>query len=78
VNGVKQKPIEGINMVYSFKDPNAAEQRHIQYFEMFGNRALYKDGWIAVCRQGRLPWNNVGSVDFNKDTLDNLRFRSAN
>jgi arylsulfatase A-like enzyme len=35
VNGVQQKPIEGISMLYTFKDPNAAEQRHIQYFEMF-------------------------------------------
>jgi arylsulfatase len=70
VNGVKQKPIEGISMMYTFKDPNAAEQRHIQYFEMFGNRALYKDGWIAVCRHGRLPWVLVGSFDFDKDTWE--------
>jgi len=70
VNGVKQKPLEGISMMYSFKGPNAAEQRHIQYFEMFGNRALYKDGWIAVCRHGRLPWQNVGSFDFDKDTWE--------
>jgi arylsulfatase len=70
VNGVQQRPIEGISMMYSFKDPNAAEQRHIQYFEMFGNRALYKDGWIAVCRHGRLPWQNAGSYDFDKDTWE--------
>jgi len=70
VNGVKQKPIEGISMMYSFKDPSAAEQRHIQYFEMFGNRALYKDGWIAVCRHGRLPWLSAGSYDFDKDTWE--------
>jgi hypothetical protein len=57
-------------MMYTFKDPNAAEQRHIQYFEMFGNRALYKDGWIAVCRHGRLPWLSAGSYDFNKDTWE--------
>jgi arylsulfatase len=67
VNGVEQKPIEGISMMYSFNDPNAAEHRHIQYFEMFGNRALYKDGWIAVCRHGRLPWQTAGSYDFDKD-----------
>ena len=70
VNGVKQKPIEGISMMYTFKDSAAAEQRHIQYFEMFGNRALYKDGWIAVCRHGRLPWENAGSYDFDKDTWE--------
>jgi arylsulfatase len=37
---------------------------------MFGNRALYKDGWIAVCRHGRLPWNDIGSVDFDRDTWE--------
>jgi len=70
VNGVTQKPIEGISMLYTFKDPNAAEQRHIQYFEMLGNRALYKDGWIAVCRHGRLPWITLCSFDFDKDTWE--------
>ena len=70
VNGVPQKPIEGISMVYSFDDPNAQEQRHTQYFEMFGNRALYNDGWIAACRHGRLPWENAGSFDFDKDTWE--------
>jgi arylsulfatase len=67
VNGVKQKPIEGVSMVYSFADPKAKEQRHTQYFEMFGNRALYHDGWIATCRHGRLPWENAGSYSFDND-----------
>jgi len=70
VNGVKQKPIEGVSMVYSFDDAQAEGTRHIQYFEMFGNRALYKDGWIATCRHGRLPWENSGSADFSKDTCE--------
>jgi arylsulfatase A-like enzyme len=70
VNGVMQKPIEGISMMYNFNDPNAAERSHTQYFEMFGNRALYKDGWIAVCRHGRLPWISAGTVDFDKDTWE--------
>ncbi len=70
VNGVKQKPIEGISMMYSFDDSNAKEQRQTQYFEMFGNRALYHDGWIAAVRHGRLPWENVGSYDFSKDTWE--------
>jgi hypothetical protein len=56
--------------MYSFNDANAQEQRHTQYFEMFGNRALYHDGWIATCRHGRLPWQNIGSVDFDKDTWE--------
>jgi Sulfatase len=67
LNGVAQKPIEGISMAYSFDDANAREHRHTQYFEMFGNRALYHDGWIAVARHGRLPWENAGSYDFDKD-----------
>lgn len=67
VNGVTQKPIEGVSMVYSFADPKARDTHVTQYFEMFGNRALYHDGWIAVCRHGRLPWENAGSYDFAKD-----------
>jgi len=71
INGVKQKPIEGVSMVYSFDDPKATGSRHIQYFEMFGNRALYKDGWIATARHGRLPWVTVGSTgDFDHDAWE--------
>jgi arylsulfatase A-like enzyme len=72
VNGVKQKPIEGVSMLYSFDDPKATGTRHIQYFEMFGNRALYKDGWIATARHGRLPWVTMGGStgDFDHDTWE--------
>jgi arylsulfatase len=34
---------------------------------MFGNRAVYDNGWIATCRHGRLPWENMGSAEFDKD-----------
>jgi arylsulfatase len=84
VNGVKQKPIEGVSMVYSFDDAKAASPRHIQYFEMFGNRALYKDGWIATARHGRLPWQTMGAstgeFDHDKWELYNLAddFSEAN
>ena len=67
VNGVTQKPIEGISMMYSFGDAKAKEQRNTQYFEMFGNRAVYHEGWIAAARHGRLPWENSGSYDFEND-----------
>ncbi|WP_205195146.1 arylsulfatase [Chitinophaga sp. Cy-1792] len=70
VNGVKQKPIEGVSMVYTFKDAGATSPRKTQYFEMFGNRALYNDGWIATCRHGRLPWENQGSYSFDKDVWE--------
>jgi arylsulfatase len=56
VNGVEQKPIEGVSMRYSFDDAGAASRRTTQYFEIFGNRAVYHDGWIASCFHGRLPW----------------------
>jgi arylsulfatase A-like enzyme len=47
VNGIEQDPIEGTSLAYTFKDANAAEQHNVQYFEMFGNRGVYKDGWFA-------------------------------
>jgi arylsulfatase A-like enzyme len=70
VNGVPQRPIEGVSMVYSFDDPKAKGARGTQYFEMFANRALYHDGWIAVCRHGRLPWQTSGSFSFDNDTWE--------
>jgi arylsulfatase len=73
VNGVTQKPIEGVSMVYSFDDPKAAEQHRVQYFEMFGNRAVYSNGWVACTRHGRLPWENAGTYDFEKDKWELYR-----
>jgi arylsulfatase A-like enzyme len=72
VNGVPQKPIEGVSLAYTFDRANAeAKSAHTtQYFEMLGNRALYQDGWIASCRHGRLPWETSGSADFAKDTWE--------
>lgn len=69
VNGVKQKPIEGVSIMYSFDKADAKGTRHVQYFEMFGNRALYKDGWMAAVRHGRLPWT-LGTYDFHRDTWE--------
>ena len=47
VNGVPQRPIEGTSMVYTWEYPNAPSQHTTQYFEMFGNRGIYFDGWFA-------------------------------
>ncbi len=60
LNGVSQKPVEGVSMVYSFDDPAAPSRRHTQYFEMFGNRALYSDGWVAATTPPTLPWIVTG------------------
>jgi arylsulfatase len=47
VNGIAQKPLDGVSMMYSFADAHAPERRHTQYFEVFGNRGIYHDGWFA-------------------------------
>jgi arylsulfatase len=68
VNGVEQKPIEGISMLYTFDDAMAKSRRTVQYFEMFGNRGIYKDGWVATARHGRLPWETAASTgEFDTD-----------
>ena len=59
VNGVQQRPIEGVSMLYSFNDAKAAELHETQYFEMFGNRGIYHKGWTAVTKHGT-PWVLVG------------------
>jgi len=58
VNGIAQKPIEGVSMAYTFDsaNANAPSKRDTQYFEMFGNRALYHDGWIATTVPPQPPW----------------------
>ena len=55
VNGTAQKPLEGVSFVYTFDDPKAETRHRIQYFEMFGNRALYADGWFARTIH-KAPW----------------------
>jgi arylsulfatase len=50
VRGVTQQPIDGISMAYSFRSADAPGRRHTQHYEMWGNRGLWHDGWMAVCR----------------------------
>lgn len=67
VSGVKQRPIEGVSMLYSFDDAKAKDRRTTQYFEMFGNRAIYHEGWTA-CTQHSIPWNlAAGAPPYDKD-----------
>src|SRR5260370_18087671 len=58
VNGIGQKPIEGVSMLYTFDKANAdAPSKHeTQYFEMVGNRAIYHDGWVAATTPPVAPW----------------------
>lgn len=63
VDGVKQTPMSGISMAYSFNDAKAKDQRHTQYFETGGHRAIYQDGWVASSFHG-VPWKLSGSLGF--------------
>ena len=64
VNGIAQKPIEGVSMLYSFEDAKAPSRRQTQYFELATNRAIYSDGWVACSRYG-YPWMTAGrGMDF--------------
>jgi arylsulfatase len=56
VNGVQQRPYEGVSMTYAFDDAGADERRTTQYFEMFCNRGIFHNGWTAVTRHST-PWD---------------------
>jgi arylsulfatase len=62
VNGVDQKPMDGVSMVYTFNNANSPSTRNTQYFEMQGNRAIYHDGWVAATTPYRMPWQTMGGV----------------
>ena len=69
VNGVPQTPIEGTSLVYSFNDAKAAERHTIQYFEMFGNRGIYNNGWFARTIH-RFPWVTDKLTPLDADVWD--------
>ncbi len=58
INGIKQRPIEGVSLAYTWDKANAnAPTKHsTQYFEMLGNRAIYQDGWMAATTPVTIPW----------------------
>jgi arylsulfatase A-like enzyme len=60
LDGVVQKPIEGTSLVYTFGDASVPTRHTTQYFELVGNRAIYKDGWMASTTPLRLPWVTTG------------------
>jgi len=71
VDGIPQQPIEGTSFAYTFDAKNAkAPSRHrTQYFEMFGQWALYNDGWLLSTKVNRAPWDAFGPA--NPDPLNN-------
>ena len=58
VNGVGQRPMEGVSMMYTFDNASAADRHLVQYFEIFGNRGVYYDGWFAGTLH-RAPWERT-------------------
>jgi len=64
VDGIPQKPIEGVSMMYTFdaKSANSPSTHTTQYFEMMGDHALYHNGWIASTKVMRAPWDVAGAV----------------
>ncbi len=71
VDGIKQAPVEGTSLVYTFDEKNAkAPSRHkTQYFEMMGQYALYHEGWLLSTKVNRAPWEAFGPA--NPDPLNN-------
>lgn len=59
VDGVKQTPFAGSSLLASFSNPAAPEKHTEQYFEIFGNRAIYKDGWVAAAKRKYAPWELI-------------------
>jgi len=69
VKGTEQKPFEGVSLLYSFDVPDAADRHTTQYFEMFGNRAIYDDGWVAATKH-RTPWGAAPDGPLDQDTWE--------
>jgi len=71
VDGIPQKPIEGTSFLYTVDAKNAKlpSRHNTQYFEMFGQWALYNDGWLLSTKVNRAPWNAFGPA--NPDPLNN-------
>jgi arylsulfatase len=81
VNGIKQRPMDGVSMLYSADNAKAADRRKTQYFEMFGNRGIYHEGWVAATRHS-IPWLNVPLPPLQDDVWElynvNEDFSQAN
>ncbi len=70
-HGVAQQPMDGASMRYAFDDADAPNVKERQYYEMFGNRAIWVDGWKAVTLHAkRMPWDLNVTGDFSKDVWE--------
>lgn len=69
VNGVEQRPMEGVSMLYTFDNATAPDRHTTQYFEMAGNRAIYHDGWFAGTIH-KAPWETKPRHDLTDDVWE--------
>jgi len=69
VNGTPQTPFSGTSFLYSFDDAKAADRHTTQYFEMFGNRGIYDNGWTASTRHS-IPWLMVENPPLEDDVWE--------
>lgn len=69
VNGIAQAPLEGVSMLGTLRDAKAPETHIVQYFEMFGNRGIYHQGWTAVTKH-RTPWETGTPPPFDDDVWE--------
>jgi len=75
VNGIPQLPIEGVSMLYSFNEAQAKDRHLTQYFEIFGNRAIYHDGWLAGTVH-KAPWEREPRATLENDKWELYDTRS--
>ncbi|HVR48069.1 MAG TPA: arylsulfatase [Candidatus Binatia bacterium] len=66
VDGVPQKPIEGVSLVYTFENPRAKSRHTVQYAEFMGNRGIYKDGWYATALH-KVAWESQPRSTYDQD-----------
>ena len=74
VNGVAQRPTEGVSMEYSWDNAKAPSRRTTQYFEMFGSRAIYQNGWIASAPPIVAPWA-LTLASPNPDVMNSFKWQ---
>ena len=75
VNGVTQKPLEGVSLAYTFKDAQAKSRHTKQYFELLANRAIYSEGWVACTTPPNTPWDSAGA---NVDEITGYKWELYN
>jgi arylsulfatase len=69
VNGIEQRPMDGVSMLYTVDDAKAKDRRTTQYFEMFGNRGIYHEGWVA-CTRHSIPWLMATNPPLTEDVWE--------